>query len=392
MMNKKHLLNICSIVLTLTFISSGTTAGTYAFKHDGTDTIAIPEDGPYVLHQKDGSTRIISVDAQGTLKDTTYRTLPENFSLSVSSRQGKYRFQVPLHPVKRPDWKYRQPRKVFVMSDPHGNLECFVSLLQGNGIIDKQFRWTFGSNHLMIVGDIFDRGDEVLQIFWLVYKLEHEAAEAGGHVSFLLGNHEAMVLSNDLRYCTPKYHALSDRLGIPYPRLFGENTELGRWLATRNTIVKIGKDLFVHAGISQEFYERNLSIKKVNREMSKVLFLSNKERKFSSEPAKFLYGSNGPLWYRGMVKKKDKYRPLPADTLQQLLKRYHAEHFIVGHTIFDDISTFYHRKVIDVNVNNVKNKEKLSGCGLLIEDNEYEIAGHQGILGKLSSQVHWDFF
>lgn len=46
----------------------------------------------------------------------------------------------------------------------------------------------------MIIGDIFDRGKDVPQIFWLFYKLEEEAAKAGGHVSFILGNHEPMVL------------------------------------------------------------------------------------------------------------------------------------------------------------------------------------------------------
>ena len=38
----------------------------------------------------------------------------------------------------------------------------------------------------MVIGDIFDRGKDVPQIFWLFYKLEDEAAKAGGTVSFLL--------------------------------------------------------------------------------------------------------------------------------------------------------------------------------------------------------------
>ena len=71
------------------------------------------------------------------------------------------------------------------MSDPHGRLDCVVSLLQGNGIIDENLNWNYDSNHLMILGDIFDRGDDVTQILWLIYKLEQEAAQAGGCVSFL---------------------------------------------------------------------------------------------------------------------------------------------------------------------------------------------------------------
>lgn len=71
------------------------------------------------------------------------------------------------------------------MSDPHGRLDCVISLLQGNGVINDNYQWNFGSNHLVIIGDIFDRGKDVLQIFWLFYKLEDEAVKAGGHVSFL---------------------------------------------------------------------------------------------------------------------------------------------------------------------------------------------------------------
>lgn len=108
-------------------------------------------------------------------------------------------------------------RQSFVMSDPHGRLDCVISLLQGNHIIDKDYKWSFGKNHLMIIGDIFDRGKDVPQIFWLFYKLEEEAAKAGGHVSFMLGNHEPMVLANDLRYTKEKYKILAEKLKMKYP-------------------------------------------------------------------------------------------------------------------------------------------------------------------------------
>lgn len=134
-------------------------------------------------------------------------------------------------------------------------------------------------NHLMIIGDIFDRGKDVPQIFWLFYKLEEEAAKAGGHVSFMLGNHEPMVLANDLRYTKEKYKILAEKLKMKYPRLFGPDTELGRWLGTRNTMQMIGNDLYVHAGLGKDFYDKNLSIPTVNEEMSKGLFMTKKNVK-----------------------------------------------------------------------------------------------------------------
>ncbi len=380
---KARLLFVCFIILSLTHISSSANAGTYAMCENKTDSILVSADGPYVLYQEDGRTRIITVNPQGELRDTTYNVLPDNYALPVISSKGEYSFQVPLHPIQRSAWKYNKSRKVFVMSDPHGNMDCFVSLLQGNHIIDDNLNWRYGNNHLVIIGDIFDRGDDVIQILWLVYKLEQEAAQAGGYVSFLLGNHEPMVLANDLRYCTGKYTALADKLGVPYARLLGGNTELGKWLATRNTIQIIGDNLYVHAGLSKEFYEMELSIPVVNEGISEVLFLNKKERKSFSELAAFLYGSNGPIWYRGLVHSEEKYNPLPSETLELILNRYNVKKIIVGHTIFDDISTFYEGKVIDVNVNNARNKARGLGRGLLIENKKYMVIGEEGVKRKL---------
>lgn len=266
--------------LVLVLISSGIQAGTY---HSGDKKKEKKEklsgDGPYILYQADGSTRVINVNKKGRITDKTYATLPKDFSFRVTDHEGRYPFDVKLHPLKRPEWQYTRPEKVFVMSDPHGRLDCVISLLQGNGVINDKYQWNFGSNHLVIIGDIFDRGKDVLQIFWLFYKLEDEAAKAGGHVSFLLGNHEALVLSNDLRYTKDKYKLLAEKLGVEYPSLFGTNTELGRWLATRNTMQIIGTDLYVHAGLGKLFYDKDLNIPTVNEEMSRALFMSKKERK-----------------------------------------------------------------------------------------------------------------
>lgn len=386
MTDKKYFIHYFLLALTLTFISSGLTAGTldsHSKKKDKEKKEKLTADGPYVLHQPDGKTRIISVDRKGNIVDTTYAALPQDFTLHIIDHKGRFPFDVKLHPVKRPDWNYPQADKVFVMSDPHGRLDCVISLLQGNHIIDKDYKWSFGNNHLVIIGDIFDRGKDVPQIFWLFYKLEDEAAKAGGHVSFMLGNHEPMVLANDLRYTKGKYKALAEKLTMKYPELFGPNTELGKWLSTRNTMQLIGSDLYVHAGLSKEFYDRNLSIPVVNEEMSKALFMSKKERKALSPLTAFLYGNSGPIWYRGLVRQDAKYHPLPQDSLQMIMDRYKVQHIIVGHTIFKDISTFYEGRVIGVNVDNKENRKKKRGRAMLIEDKQYRVVGDKGVQRKL---------
>lgn len=352
-------------------ISPGLSAGTLSI------------DGPYVFHLADKSIRVISVDENKHIIDTVYKSLPTEFKLPVYSDAGSYLFDVQMHSVDRPAWQYKQPEKVLVMSDPHGNLECFVSTLRMNGVIDKSYNWTFGANHLMVIGDVFDRGNDVLPIFWLIYKLEQEAQKVGGQVSFLLGNHESIVMAGDLRYLTEKYKELSEQIGIPHDQFFGADTELGRWLGTRNTIQIIGSDLFVHAGLGGHFLEHDLTIPQVNEEMSRGLFMTGKERKNLSPLTEFLYGTYGPIWYRGMVLNDEEYIPLEPEILDLILNKYNARRVIVGHTIFPDIRSFYNGKVVTVNVDNQENFEEVLGRGILIENNNTYVISDKGILRRL---------
>ena len=98
---------------------------------------------------------------------------------------------------------------------------------------------------------------------------------AGGSVHFVLGNHEAMIMAGDLRYVhgMPMYAA--QLIGLTYDQLFGESSELGQWFRTRNSVMKIGSLLFVHAGYSPRLNAEGLSISEVN----------NRVRAFLGRPA-----------------------------------------------------------------------------------------------------------
>lgn len=366
----------------LLYISSGPYAGTFVHSSQEQKVEALSVDGPYVLYQPGGKIRIINVGLNGKLSDTCIVKSSPNLTLQISNQSGLVTFPVKLKTLKRPNWNYSKAEKVFVMSDPHGNLECVISLLQNNGIIDKSYKWSFGKNHLVVIGDIFDRGEDVIPIFWLLYKLEEEAEKANGHLSFLIGNHESMVLANDLRYTKQKYKILADSLHLKYADLFGQQSELGRWIAMHNTIQIIDKDLFVHAGLSKSFYDSNINIPTANKEISEALFYNKNERMAKASTA-LLYGKEGPLWYRGLVLKKDSYHPLTDDSLQMILNRFHVNHIIVGHTIFKNVSAFHQNRVIGVNVDNQKNKRKHLGRALLIEKGKYIVVGDRGIMHEL---------
>lgn len=372
------ILLLCSLVA-VAALSEERGGGDKKKKEEAKET-KLTADGPYILYNADGSARVISVTKKGRIEERTYPQLPAGFGFDVVSHDGKHRFRVRLHPVERPQWKFEQPEKLFVMSDPHGDFDCVVSLLRGNGVIDKKYHWNYGNNRLVVIGDVFDRGNDVLPIFWLLYQLEQEAAEAGGAVDFLLGNHEPLVLMNDLRYTKPKYKQLADTLGVDYPYLFSPSTELGRWLCTRNTMQVVGRNLFVHAGLGKDFLEQNLDIPTVNEQMSLGLYKRKAERQQVSPLVYFLFSSEGPIWYRGLVREEEKYHPLDSDTLNLLLQKYEADRIIVGHTIFDDISFFYDGRVVDVNVNNARNREEKLGRAILIENGVLHVVGDEGII------------
>ena len=332
---------------------------------------SLSADGPYILYNQ-GGVRVIDVDVQGNISIRHFTNLPEDFTFTVTDHRGKYPFEVTLRPYSRAEWRQTDvPERTFVMSDPHGRLDCVIDLLQGNNVIDQGLDWAYGDNRLVVIGDIADRGKDVTAIYWLFYKLQQEAADAGGSVVMLLGNHEPMEFAGDMRYAEEKYKILPRLLGMEYTDMIGPDSELGRWIATWNTVSILGQDLYVHAGIGQDFYDWNLPVPEVNEQISSVLFMPNKESKAISDTLDFLYGSYGPIWYRGLVLKGANRKPVSSATLDRLRARYGVRHIIVGHTIFRSVKTFYDGRVIAVNVDNVVNRRKGRTRALLIENGVY---------------------
>ena len=80
----------------------------------------------------------------------------------------------------------------------------------------------------------------------------------------LLGNHETMVLANDLTYINDKYRQVENLTFDTYKALFGENTVLGKWLRSQPIIISVDDILFVHAGLSTGMVERKYSINDIN--------------------------------------------------------------------------------------------------------------------------------
>ncbi|MCM2277904.1 MAG: metallophosphoesterase [Oligoflexia bacterium] len=93
---------------------------------------------------------------------------------------------------------------VVAVGDIHGDLSALVTILGGQGLIDAEGNWKGGSSQLVFVGDLNDRGPDTRYIMDYVMDLEKQAQAAGGKIQTLLGNHEVMVASGDVRYVAPE--------------------------------------------------------------------------------------------------------------------------------------------------------------------------------------------
>ena len=140
---------------------------------------------------------------------------------------------------------------LFVVGDVHGEYDRLQQLLLNADLIDAERRWTGGRSHVVFLGDVFDRGPDVTRALWFLYGLERSAREAGGGAHVVLGNHETMIFTHDVRYVSEKEQLVVQLHGTPYPELFDiRKSVLGRWLATRPGLMQVDRVLLAHGGVA----------------------------------------------------------------------------------------------------------------------------------------------
>ncbi len=323
-------------------------------------------DGPYIFY-KDGQAIVTrSVAGENGLQvENRTMTLAELVEQGIDvPADSSHDFYVAIQKeIVIPASHYPMPDKLLAFSDLEGNFYALKRLLIEHKVMDHQFNWTYGKGHLVLLGDLMDRGEEVIPCLWLIYRLEQLAKIHQGSVHFILGNHEQMNLMGDTRYTAPKYNALSEAMKKRYRDFFSEETELGRWLRSKNCIEKIGNTLFVHGGVSNEVAALDLSLNEINA-IARNHFTNNT---LSGKAAALLDSRTGLLWYRGWVKPYKTEAKLNSQQADTILSRMKARHLVVAHTIVSAISTDYNNKVIRVDVDQPSEANPGSTHALLIE-------------------------
>ena len=274
---------------------------------------------------------------------------------------------------------YKNVEKVLALGDVHGHYEALFGYLFKNGIINDSGNWIWGDGHVILMGDVFDRGNQVTESLWLIYQLDLQARAFGGRVHMLLGNHEVMIMTNDIRYLNKKYVFFSKYFFKDYSLYFDENSELGQWLRTRNAIIKVNGNIFSHAGLSPVMYENDISINNINRTLRNYLSDTKKHRKSAFQD--LILGSAGPLWYRGYLIECNGLSKISQTQVDQILNFYNGNKMVVAHTESMKIKTFFNDKVIAVDVP-VRTSDVIP-AGLFIHNDVFYILHFDGSKEKL---------
>lgn len=309
---------------------------------EGRDSVTV-NDGPYIFYVND--TLKIKWIESGLFREEYI--LPDGSSeIKISAKQSSdYRELIKVFSLK-PDYRqsFNLVDSIAVISDVHGQYNIYLNQLISNGIIDKDLNWKFGKGHLVFLGDAFDRGDMVTELLWHLFSLEKQALKAGGMVHFLLGNHEVMVLNQDLRFINEKYKKVEVISGSNYFDLYSENSILGKWLRSKPVMITINDIIFVHGGISSELVNRNLKLRQINQIFYDKIVGKDIETIQANEELSFLDGEDGPLWYRGYFKDTT----FSESRTDSILEFYGKEHIVVGHTTHRAIESLFNNKIIGI--------------------------------------------
>lgn len=271
--------------------------------------------------------------------------------------------------------------RIVAIGDLHGDHDAWRAIARAAGLIDAKAKWSGGNATLVQMGDVVDRGPDSLKIIRDLQRLQKEAPRRGGRVIALLGNHEAMMMTGDLRYVhSGEFAAFANKgsqarreqfyqankaaietayraqapqmtpeaikaewlktmpLGkIEHQLAWRSDGELGKWALDNPAVAKLGDSLFVHGGISAAYAA--VPLEEINRQVAAAL------RAQDQTPTAIINHPQGPLWYRGLISRGDgdeaTVAPVPAGatatlTIEQeidlVLGRFGVGRIVVGHT------------------------------------------------------------
>ena len=340
------------VLLTACLSASLITAPAFAAPQQAGNDTAPLNDGPYLFKQQD------QLEATWVCDGEVLRVAAQRLRTLAPRCGYPYPLTIPAFSAMDNPLPYRGER-IIAVSDIHGQFELLMRLLRTHHVIDQQGQWRAGHAHLVITGDVFDRGPQVTEAVWLLLQLQSQARKAGGDVHYLLGNHETMVLSSDVRYVNPKYVEVAKRLKRSVNGLYAKDTVIGEWLYLRPVMLKLGDTVFLHGGIAPENLALAMDIDDTNAGYRASLGKPKEQVRADPATARLYDGKRSPIWYRGYLDGQ-----LTPEEVGALTDKLGLARIVVGHTTQKEIGSFHAGRIIAID-SNIKDGE--SGELLFIE-------------------------
>jgi hypothetical protein len=336
--------------------------------------INLEKEGPYVFYETDSTLNVNYIRGNKLdgfyLDQTEYQTNDEIlvncfFPLDASS----FNFTLQSD-IITPQDTYADEEAILAISDIESGYKTFRDFLIINKVIDQNLDWIFGKGHLVLVGDFVDRGFSTTQVLWFIYKLEQEARKQGGHVHFIIGNHELYNMQGKFKSASYKYNGVASILGKQHHDLYNKNSFIGKWMASKNTLELINGVLFAHGGIHPGFDDYDITINQVNQ-----INRDHYDHAYFPKPEKSVAqlirsSKNGICWYRGYIKDD-----LTQEQVEKGINKFNGKAIVVGHTLQWSVKKLYHGKVFAIDVKHPKdyneNWPSKKSEGLLIDEGKY---------------------
>ena len=265
---------------------------------------------------------------------------------------------------------YNDNEPILAISDLEGNFHTFREFLLAHGVVNQHYDWQFGQGHLVLLGDMVDRGQAVTQLLWFIYKLEQQALLAGGRVHYILGNHEIKNLQGNMQSAAEKYTPIAGFLGKSSAELFTEDTFWGRWLAAKNTVEMINGHLFVHGGLHPDVVKHQWSINAMNQRVRDYYRQMYYPGLADEKTESLLSTETGPAWFRGYLREE-----VTDDEFECVLAFYNARSMVVGHTIQFSVNSLFDNRLFAIDVKHPNDYRSSfpnkSSEGLLIQDGQF---------------------
>ncbi|WP_199431616.1 metallophosphoesterase [Qaidamihabitans albus] len=217
----------------------------------------------------------------------------------------------------------------FVVGDVHGHRDELAEALRERGLVDESGDWAGAGARLRFLGDFVDRGPDGVGAIDLVRKLQRQAADAGGSVESLLGNHEILLLGMYRFGDTP----VPSDFG---PRSFARSWEINggqladqddltdehvEWLLARPLIGHAANHLLVHSD-TLEYLDWGGTAEEINASVREVLA-----------------GDDLEQWWEVWRRMTTRYAfrgPHGQENAELMLARLGGERIVHGHSVIAD--------------------------------------------------------